>query len=274
MPIYAIGDVQGCFRSLERLVADIGFDPVRDRLWFVGDLVNRGPQSLDVLRYINSLGSAASVVLGNHDVFLLAVAAGVAALRPKDTLQDVLKADDAGDLLAWLRRQPFHHREGPYFMVHAGLLPQWTIADAEALARGAADALSGPDSPAFLQSLFHEAPHWSASLTGLSRLAAAARIMTKLRTCTPDGSAATGFSGPPDQAPPGHFPWFQISHRRNADAIIICGHWAALGLHLTANVLALDSGCIWGRHLTAVRLEDRRVFQVACGNPRECRGGT
>lgn len=274
MSTYAIGDVQGCFQSLQRLIGDINFDPARDRLWFVGDLVNRGPQSLEVLRYIKSLGSAAVVVLGNHDVFLLAVAAGVTALRPKDTIHDVLKADDADELLTWLRYQPFHHREGPYFMVHAGLLPQWTIPDAEALAWGAAAALAGPDSPVFLQCLFHEAPHWSAGLSGVPRLAAAARIMTKLRTCTLDGSVATEFSGPPEEAPAGHVPWFQIPHRRNADAVIICGHWAALGLHVTDQILALDSGCIWGRHLTAIRLEDRRIFQVACGTSSERRGET
>jgi len=264
MAVYAIGDVQGCYRHLLRLIDHIRFDPSRDRLWFVGDLVNRGPDSLGVLRCIKQLGTAASVVLGNHDLFLLAVAAGVMDLRPKDTLHDVLAADDREELLEWLRRRPFLHREGRYVMVHAGMLPQWTIDEAEQFAQEAAQALSGLDHAAFLRTLFHESPHWSPGLLGLSRRAAAVRVLTKLRTCSEDGSVATGFSGPPEQAPPGHRPWFHITARRSTDATIIFGHWAALGLYLTDNVMALDSGCVWGRALTAVRLEDRHVFQIPC----------
>lgn len=268
MAIYAIGDIQGCARSLEHLLAQIRFDPSIDRLWCVGDLVNRGPGSLRVLRYLKQLGPAAQVVLGNHDLFLLAVAEQIVGLRPKDTIQDILDAPDRDNLLEWLRRQPLHHHDHSYFMVHAGLLPQWSIDDAARLAQEAEQALSGPNMRDFLQALFHgNAPQWHPSLTGYERLVAATRALTRLRTCTPDG-ALSGFSGSPHNAPPGHLPWFRIPHRRNSDHTILFGHWAALGLHLESNLLGLDSGCVWGRQLTAVRLEDRMVFQVEYADDR------
>ena len=184
------------------------------------------------------------------------------ALRPKDTIGDVLKTDDRPDLIDWLRHQPLHHREGPFLMIHAGLLPQWTTQDAAQLAGEVETALRGDDFRSFLRSLFHEPViTWSSSLTGASRLATVARVLTKLRTCTPAGDTSN-FSGPPEETPPGYFPWFRIPTRRSADTTVITGHWAALGLHIEPNLLAIDSGCVWGRQLTAVRLEDRRVFQV------------
>ncbi|NGZ09312.1 MAG: symmetrical bis(5'-nucleosyl)-tetraphosphatase [Nitrospira sp. LK70] len=262
MATYAIGDVQGCHDALQRLLDLIRFDPSCDRLWFVGDLVNRGPDSLGVLRYIRSLGPSVRVVLGNHDVFLLAVSEGVAALRPNDTIGDVLKADDRLDLIDWLRHQPLHHHEGSFFMIHAGLLPHWTTQDAVQLAGEVETALRGDGFQSFLRSLFHEpAVTWSPNLTGVSRLVTVARVLTRLRTCTPAGDTSN-FSGPPEKAPPGYFPWFRLPARRSADTTIIAGHWAALGLHMEPNLLAIDSGCVWGRQLTAVRLEDRSVFQV------------
>jgi len=262
MATYAIGDVQGCHDALRRLLDHIRFDASRDHLWFVGDLVNRGPDSLSVLRYIRSLGQSVRIVLGNHDFFLLAASEGVMALRPKDTIGDVLKADDRLDLIDWLRHQPLHHREGPFFMVHAGLLPQWTTQDAAELASAVETALRGDGFRSFLRSLFHDPEvTWSPSLTGTARLVTAARVLTRLRTCTPAGETSN-FSGPAEETPPGYFPWFRIAARRSADTTIIAGHWAALGLHMEPNLLAIDSGCVWGRQLTAVRLEDRRVFQV------------
>jgi bis(5'-nucleosyl)-tetraphosphatase (symmetrical) len=262
MATYAIGDVQGCYDALQRLLDHIQFDASRDRLWFVGDLVNRGPDSLGVLRYIRSLGQSARVVLGNHDFFLLAASEGIVALRSKDTIGDVLEADDRLDLIDWLRHQPLHHHEESFFMVHAGLLPQWTTQDATDLASEVERALRGDDFRAFLRSLFHdpEVP-WSPSLTGTARLVTIARVLTRLRACTPDGETSN-FSGPPEETPPGYFPWFRIAARRSTDMTIITGHWAALGLHMEPNLLAIDSGCVWGRQLTAVRLEDRTVFQV------------
>ncbi|HXV69266.1 MAG TPA: symmetrical bis(5'-nucleosyl)-tetraphosphatase [Nitrospira sp.] len=262
MATYAIGDVQGCWTQLAQLIDRLRFNPQSDRLWFVGDLVNRGPNSLAVLRFIRDLGHAVRVVLGNHDLFLLAVSEGVVPLRLKDTIRDVLEADDRQDLLAWLRQQPLHHRERSYLMVHAGLLPQWTADDAARFAEEVEAALSGEDYKTFLQALFHEpVTTWSPALQGATRLATIARVFTRLRTCTAAGETSN-FSGPPEEAPSGYLPWFRIPGRRNTDTTIITGHWAALGLHLEPNLLAIDSGCVWGRQLTAIRLEDRAVFQV------------
>jgi bis(5'-nucleosyl)-tetraphosphatase (symmetrical) len=262
MATYAIGDIQGCFTSFRRLLDRITFNPERDELWLVGDLVNRGPRSLATVRLIKSLGDSVHLVLGNHDLFFLAVAEGIATLRSKDTIHDVLAADDRLDLIDWLRRQPLHHRKGSFFMVHAGLLPQWTIEEASGLAREVETVLAGADFRLFLQALFHDpSSQWSPSLKGSDRLVSIARVLTRLRTCTPTGEMSN-FSGPPDEAPVGFVPWFRVADRRNTNATIITGHWAALGLHIEPNLLAIDSGCVWGRQLTAVRLDDRAVFQV------------
>jgi bis(5'-nucleosyl)-tetraphosphatase (symmetrical) len=269
MATYAIGDIQGCFKSLRRLLEHIAFNPPTDRLWLVGDLVNRGPDSLATLRFIKSLGPSACPVLGNHDLFLLAAAEGIVTLRHKDTIQDILDASDRAELTDWLRRQPLHRREGQFLMVHAGLLPQWTVDEAAGLAREVETVLSGPDCTALLHELFHAAmSHWDWALKGTERLVSIARVFTRLRTTTGDGQMST-FSGSPDEAPAGFLPWFRIPDRRSTDATIITGHWAALGLHIEHNVLAIDSGCVWGRQLTAVRLEDRTVYQVEYADRRE-----
>ena len=265
MAIYAIGDVQGCLASLQQLLAQIRFTPAHDRLWFVGDLVNRGPDSLGVLRYVKGLGPAAVTVLGNHDLFLLAVASGIAMPRPMDTIQPILTAPDRDELLAWLRCQPLLYHVGPFVMVHAGLLPQWTIEQAEGLAHEVETILSSPDYQEVLCASFTSpSVQWSDNLTGLPRLASLVHVFTRLRTCSVAGMMNESYKGPPDHAPPGFLPWFQMPTHRGSEATIICGHWAALGLHLRDNVLALDSGCVWGKELTAVRLEDRRIFQVPC----------
>jgi bis(5'-nucleosyl)-tetraphosphatase (symmetrical) len=267
MAIYAIGDVQGCFIALEKLIRRIDFDPSRDRLWFVGDLVNRGPASLRVLRYVKNLNDAATVVLGNHDLFLIAAASGIVPLRPKDTIRDVLDATDCRELIGWLRRQRLLYRSDSFALVHAGLLPQWTIEEAAQLAAEAESMLQGFDFQTFLRTLYSSSGlQWSPSLTGSARLAAIATVLTRLRTCSAAGLMEPEFSGPPSRAPKGFLPWFDIPGRRNEDTTIVCGHWAALGLCLKPNVIALDSGCVWGNHLTAVRLEDRSVFQTDCRN--------
>ncbi len=264
MATYAIGDIQGCFASFRQLLDRIAFTPSSDRLWLVGDLVNRGPDSLGTLRFIKNLGTSVRLVLGNHDLFLLATAEGVTTLRPEDTIQDILSTSDRADLIDWLRRQPLHHREGSFLMVHAGVLPQWTIEEAAALAHEVEAVLRGPEYRAFLQALFHgPTSQWNPSLKGLERLVSIARVLTRLRTCTPTGEMSN-FSGSPDETPVGFTPWFRIPDRRNTSATIITGHWAALGLHLEPHLLAIDSGCVWGKKLTAVRLEDRSVFQVDC----------
>lgn len=266
MATYAIGDIQGCYDSLQRLLEKCAFDPVRDRLWLVGDLVNRGPRSLETLRFFKSLGEAALTVLGNHDLYLLMVAEGGAKYRGKDdTLDDILEAPDRADLLDWLRRQPLCHTEGGYCLVHAGLLPQWTAERARELAREAENALQGPDFREFVMNLWGSEPAaWSDDLTGWPRLRVIVNAMTRMRFCTLDGTMEFKVKGKVANAPAGHLPWFDLPGRRSADSVLITGHWSALGLKITPNLLALDSGCLWGGHLTAVRLEDRRVFQVDC----------
>lgn len=266
MATYAIGDIQGCFDSLLHLLELCAFDPNRDRLWLVGDLVNRGPKSLATLRYIKSLGTAAVTVLGNHDLYLLMVAEGGAKFRGKDdTLQEILDASDCDELLDWLRHQPICHTEGEYCLVHAGLLPQWTAARARELGREVETALQGPEFRKFIMNLWGSEPaRWSDDLKGWPRLRVIVNAMTRMRFCTPKGVMDFKAKGKLANAPKGHLPWFELPERRHADAVLVTGHWSALGLKITPNLLALDSGCLWGGHLTAVRLEDRQVFQVNC----------
>jgi bis(5'-nucleosyl)-tetraphosphatase (symmetrical) len=263
MATYAIGDVQGCYDALQRLLDHIQFDPGCDRLWFVGDLVNRGPDSLSVLRSIKNFQDRAVVVLGNHDLFLLAVAEGIVPVRPEDTLQGVFAAPDRDELLIWLRQQRLFYHEAPFALVHAGLLPQWSIDDAKRFAQEVEMELRGPSYRDVLRALYPSKHlQWSAQLTGPTRLATILKVLTRLRACSPDGRMESSYSGPPERIPAGYFPWFTIPDRQHRDTTIVCGHWAALGLHCEEHLLAIDSGCVWGRQLTAVRLEDRAVFQV------------
>ncbi|MCL2345203.1 MAG: symmetrical bis(5'-nucleosyl)-tetraphosphatase [Desulfobulbus sp.] len=266
MATYAIGDIQGCYDTLRHLLDCCAFDPAHDRLWLVGDLVNRGPHSLQTLRLIRSLGDAALTVLGNHDLYLLMVAEGGAKFRAgDDTLQAVLDAPDAGELLDWLRRQPLCHSEGDYCLVHAGLLPQWTAARARELAREVEVMLQGERFGEFLRHLWGSEPAaWSDELSGWPRLRVIVNAMTRMRFCTPDGVMEFKVKGKPGDAPAGHLPWFELPGRRSADAVLVTGHWSALGLMVTPRLLALDSGCLWGGPLTAMRLEDRQLFQVPC----------
>ena len=271
MATYAIGDVQGCGDALHRLVERIQFNPASDRLWFVGDLVNRGPDSLGALRYIKSLGASATVVLGNHDLFLLALAEGIATSRPEDTLQATLAAPDRDELLAWVRRQPLLYREHPFLLVHAGILPQWSIDEAETLAHEAETGLRSLSYKDVLRALYpNKHLQWSSDLTGPTRLATIIKVLTRLRACSADGLMESSYSGPPDHIPTGFLPWFKIENLERRDTTIICGHWASLGLYCEDNLLAIDSGCVWGRQLTAMRLEDRKVFQVSCHTVGDC----
>ena len=272
MATYAIGDIQGCYDSLQRLLKNCAFNPLKDRLWLVGDLVNRGPKSLETLRFIKSLGSAALTVLGNHDLYLLMVAEGGAKFRGKDdTIQPILDAPDCAKLLNWLRHQPLCHTEGDYCLVHAGLLPQWTAAQARELAREVEAKLQGPDFRDFVLNLWGSEPAgWSDDLTGWPRLRVIVNAMTRMRFCTRFGIMEFKAKGKLSNAPVGHLPWFELPDRQSAESVLVTGHWSALGLKITPNLLALDSGCLWGGHLTAVRLEDRRVFQVDCA-PGEAR---
>jgi bis(5'-nucleosyl)-tetraphosphatase (symmetrical) len=262
MATYAIGDIHGCFNTLQRLLRKVGYDPGGDRLWLVGDLVNRGPRSLEVLRWAAAQGDRIVAVLGNHDLHLLARAAGVSEARKHDALEAVLAAPDRDDLLDWLRTRPLVHREGEALMVHAGLFPGWTPAEAEALAREVEERLRGDKAPKLLAALEQKTPErWKDGLSGHDRARAALAGFAKLRTLGEDGRMCAEFSGPPALAPRGCRPWFAASGRRSAGATVIFGHWAALGLKVGDGVVGLDTGCAWGRELTALRLDDWRIFQ-------------
>ena len=266
MSTYAIGDIQGYYDSLCRLLDLCAFDPGTDRLWLVGDLVNRGPHSLETLRYVKGLGGATVTVLGNHDLYLLMVAEGKVNKRSKDdTLQAVLDAPDREELLAWLRGLPLCHVEHGHCLVHAGLLPQWSVTQARALAVEVEEKLQGPDYRAVLGELWGSKPvAWSNKLKGAERLRVIVNAMTRMRFCTLDGKMNFEAKGKVENAPKGCVPWFEVPGRRSADQVLVTGHWSALGLRILPNLLTLDSGCLWGGHLSAVRLEDRQVFQVDC----------
>ena len=247
------------------MLADVAFDPARDRLWFVGDLVNRGPDSLACLRFVRSLGDRAITVLGNHDLHLVCVAEGVQRTRPLDTIDEVLHAPDRDVLIAWLRTRPLLHAEEGYALVHAGLLPEWTIERAGALAREVERQLQGRDYRALLERMYGDEPRrWDDRLEGIERARVVINAMTRLRVCEPDGRMALAFKGEPGDAPGEAIAWFDMPDRRNRTHAIVCGHWSALGLLVRDDVVALDSGCVWGRSLTAMRLEDRRVLSVPC----------
>jgi bis(5'-nucleosyl)-tetraphosphatase (symmetrical) len=265
LAIYAVGDLQGCFEPLERIVESIDFDPARDRLWFVGDLVNRGPESLRCLRFVKSLGDAAVTVLGNHDLHLICVAEGVERGKKRDTLDDVLAAPDRDELVAWLRARPLMHVEQGFALVHAGLLPQWTVARARELAAEVEARLRGRDYRTLLEKLYGDEPdQWSEDLAGIDRLRVIVNAMTRLRVCDQDGAMVLKFKGEPGEASDTWTPWFDVAGRASRDHTIVFGHWSALGLTQRPDVIGLDSGCVWGRSLSAVRLPDRELFQVPC----------
>lgn len=264
MATYVIGDLQGCFTPFRRLLDKIRFDPARDRLWLVGDLVNRGPQSLAVLRLLKNLSPQPVVVLGNHDLHLLATACRVLRPRPGDTLTDVLSAPDRKDLLNWLRTRPLLYRHEHYVLVHAGLLPSWELDQAEYLAQEVQQALQTEERP-FLTALYRPASEEGDTQDDrLAHLVHVTAILTRLRYCSPDGRPVSSYKGPPSTAPPGLVPWFTVPHRRTERVTVIFGHWATLGLHVEPQFISLDSGCVWGGKLTAIRLEDRRIFQTPC----------
>ena len=268
MAIYAVGDVQGCHAELVQLLDQIGFDPAADRLWLVGDLVNRGPGSLEVLRLVKSLGDSAITVLGNHDLHLLAVAEGAAKLNRNDTLDEILGAPDRGELLLWLRNQRLLHAQDGYVLVHAGLLPQWSVARAVSLAREVETALRGDDYATLLGRMYGNAPNnWDDDLTGYKRLRVIVNAFTRMRICTEKGEMEFNFKGELGNIPSGYMPWFDVPRRASRDATAIVGHWSALGLLIRKNIIALDTGCLWGGPMTAIRLEDRELFQVSCRNP-------
>lgn len=265
MATYAVGDLHGNYAALRRLLRRIRFDRKNDRLWLVGDLVNRGPGSLEVLRWASDIGDRLTVVLGNHDLHLLAVAAGWSRPRRQDTFAALLEAPDRDELLAWLRQRPLLHHEGDFLMVHAGLLPSWKVKQAERLARSTEKALRGKKARALLAGWRREPlPTWSSELPGSEKRRVALAAFTLMRVCRADGTPVLSYSGAPCNAPKGLKPWFDLPARRSAMTTVITGHWAALGLHLRPGLWALDSGAAWGGFITAVRLEDRVVYQEPC----------
>jgi bis(5'-nucleosyl)-tetraphosphatase (symmetrical) len=260
MATYAIGDVQGCFDELQKLLVEIDFKK-QDRLWFVGDLVNRGPKSLEVLRFVRDLGGRAVVVLGNHDLHLVTQHEGFERKRKDDTFDDVLEADDAGELVEWLRTRPMMHAADGYAMVHAGLLPQWSIEKAMALGKEVETALGAADYRQFLKHMYGSKPEeWSDSLAGWDRLRVIVNAMTRMRFCSPQGKMEFREKGA--RPPAGYLPWYET--RPEKEAPIVFGHWSQLGLRLDRRATCLDSGCVWGGSLSALRLEDRALYQVPC----------
>ena len=265
MPTYVIGDVQGCLHAFLDLIAAIAYDPRRDRLWFTGDLVNRGEDSLGMLRWCMAHDDGIVAILGNHDLHLLAVAEGFVPPHKKDTLSEILEAPDRAEVLEWLRRRPLLHREGDWLMVHAGLMPAWTAQQAQSLARELEDVLRGKAYRGFLRQMYGNEPrHWSEALSGQDRLRLIANAMTRMRFLHPDGGLEFLHKCAPTQAPPGLIPWFDMPGRLSRDVRVLFGHWSTLGLYLRDDVAALDTGCLWGGRLTALRIEDGQVFQVDC----------
>lgn len=263
-PIWAIGDVQGCSDALRRLLSHTEIRKDRDaRFWFAGDIINRGPDSLGALRQVMSLGDRAVTILGNHDLHLLGVSTGVRKKSKSDTLDDILDAPDAAELLDWLRRQPMAHLEHGHLLVHAGLAPQWDVPLAMAQARELESMLRAPDWRESLSRLFGNEPaRWSPDLKGDDRRRFSINAMTRMRMCHPDGTLNFSHKGSPTDDPGELVPWFEVPGRKATGVTIVFGHWSTLGLMLRPNLIALDTGCVWGRKLTAVRLHDRAVVQV------------
>jgi bis(5'-nucleosyl)-tetraphosphatase (symmetrical) len=264
MSTYAVGDLQGCLASFEHLVGQL---PDAERFVFVGDLVNRGPQSLATLRRVKSLADAgrAAVVLGNHDLHLLAVAAGIRPVHRSDTLQEILEAPDRGPLLDWLRGVPLAHHEQGVLFVHAGVLPDWDVGKTLALSAEVGTRLAAPDHESFLREMYGNEPaRWSDALRGHDRLRCVVNALTRVRMLAPDGTMDLKHKDASALAGPGLVPWFDHPARRTRGTPVVFGHWSTEGLVMRDDVVGLDTGCVWGGRLTALRLEDRALFQVDC----------
>ncbi len=270
MTTWAIGDLQGCHDALQRLLEAIRFDPVRDHLWFCGDLVNRGGQSLETLRLVHSLDIHSVVVLGNHDLSLLSIAERKESeqRRVNPDLHRVLIADDRDVLLGWLRQRPLLHcdRQNGWLMVHAGLAPKWTVRLAENRAREVERVLHGKNYRKLLRGMYGDRPQWAPALKGIDRQRAIINVLTRMRYCTPQGRIEFDQKGMPGTQRSGLYPWFEAPGRSERDLRIVCGHWSTLGLFMGLGVHSIDTGCVWGGKLTALELvppgELPRVVQV------------
>ena len=262
MGLYAIGDLQGCGTRLDELLARLPDDA---RLVFVGDLVNRGPDSLGTLRRVRALGERAVALLGNHDLHLLAVAAGIRPVHDDDTLQDILAVPDAGELLDWVRNRPLAHVEEGALFVHAGVLPQWSVEHTLALAGEVQAQLRADDYRSFLATMYGNRPlQWSEGLEGADRLRCILNALTRLRFLSLDGAMDLKLKGSIESAPPGWVPWFAHPQRVSAATTIIFGHWSTIGLMMRDNAIGIDTGCVWGGCLTALHWPTRAVTQVSC----------
>jgi bis(5'-nucleosyl)-tetraphosphatase (symmetrical) len=273
MARYAIGDVQGCYDELKALLQRCHYSADRDELWFVGDLVNRGPQSLETLRFVRSLGAGATVVLGNHDLHLLALAFGAKRKhKDGDTLDALLEAPDRDQLLEWLLGRPLAVFDEPRgdFLVHAGLVREWTPRMAAKLAREV-EAVLRDDARALFDSMYGNKPdRWDEGLRGMDRLRFVINAFTRMRYCRQDGAIDLKMKAAPGEQPEDLVPWFDVPGRKSADVRVICGHWSTLGFKRRADLLALDTGCVWGGSLTAVNLDaDEPPVQLACDSHRE-----
>lgn len=262
---YLVGDLQGCDDALERLLAEIGFSPSRDHMVVLGDLVNRGPGSLRTLQRLRALQGAATCLLGNHDLHLLAVARGVRRPHRSDTLGDILDSPQREAWLQWLRERPLACQLSGWLCVHAGVAPQWDTGTTLARAAEAQTLLRGPQQGAFLQVMYGNEPRrWDDTLSGFDRCRYIVNVLTRIRFCRPDGELELETKDGAAAAPPGFHPWFEVPGRASAGTPIAFGHWSTLGLILREDLLALDTGCVWGGRLTAVRVDGgrREVVQV------------
>jgi len=268
MATYVIGDIQGCYDALIQLLDKVNFDASKDRLWSVGDLVNRGPQSLEVLRFIKHLGVEHPVVLGNHDLHLLSVACQCQSLQSSDTFQDVLNATDRDELLNWLRQQKLLHYNSEFnvVMAHAGISPQWDLASAQAYAKEVENILRSDQYIELLSHMYGNEPEsWHDDLQGWHRYRFIINAFTRMRFCDEQGHLDLITKGPPGTQPHGFAPWFKIKNRKPIQAKIVFGHWASLrGQIDEPNIFAVDTGCCWGESLTALCLEDLKYFSVKC----------
>lgn len=264
--IWMIGDLQGCLAPLQSVLShpEIASNP-QARFWFAGDLVNRGPSSLQTLRYLMSIEDRSVFLLGNHDLHLLAVAAGVRAPGKNDTFHEVLTAPDAAEILHWLRHRNLAHFELDHLMVHAGVLPKWTVKKTLSLAGEVEHALRSDNWAKSLQKMYGDEPtHWKNGHTGAKRLRVIINALTRLRMCNPKGHMALSVKSSPKDRTDDLIPWFDMPDRQTKDVTVVFGHWSTLGLMNRPDAICLDTGCVWGGHLTAMRLQDRRLIQVAC----------
>lgn len=264
MAIYAIGDIQGCFDDLLRLLDLIKFDDKSDQLWFAGDLVNRGPKSLETLRFVKSLGKSAQTVLGNHDLHLLATAFKQRVPRKKDSLSQVLGASDCDELLHWLRHQPLFHYNDHFCLLHAGLPPEWNFFQTKKMAKKAEKILQSDDYMKFFKVMYGNKPNkWSPELKGLEKIRFIVNCFTRMRYCEMDGKLDFTHSGTVGSQPKNLMPWFTVPKRKSVEMKIIFGHWSTLGYHQEQNTYAIDTGCLWGGQLTAMKLGKKvKLFNV------------